>query len=165
MCQLYPRRWLTLYLDEHRGLPDQPDNLYLFSYNLNDRLNQPEVFESRPYDLIHSRFVAPGIKRSRWASYVRDMRVLLRPRGWIQLAEYQLHIMSNNGRATEQSAVYRWWQGYARAMTDLHHDPRVGPRLHDIVSAAGFRDVQVQYMRLPVGGWDPGTYGVRFELF
>jgi hypothetical protein len=72
--------------------------------------------------------------------------------------------MSNSGRVTEQSAVYRWWQGYARAMTDLHRDPRIGPRLHEIVSAAGLRDVQVQYMRLPIGDWDPGTCGVRFVI-
>ena len=38
-------------------LPDQPDNLILHGYNLNDRLDDLEVFEERPYDLIHSRFV------------------------------------------------------------------------------------------------------------
>lgn len=144
-------------LHERRGLPDQPDNLELFSYNLNDRLNDPEVFETRPYDLIHSRFVAPGIKKTRWASYIRDMRVLLRPGGWVQLAEYHLHIQSNSGRLTERSAVYRWWQGYARSMTDLQRDPRVAPRLQELVAAAGLRDVQTDYKRLPIGGWHPGA--------
>ncbi|KAH3915432.1 hypothetical protein HBI56_166380 [Parastagonospora nodorum] len=137
------------------GLPDQPDNLELFSYNLNDRLNDPEVFETRPYDLIHSRFVSPGIKKNRWASYIRDMRVLLRPGGWVQVAEYHLHIQSNSGRLTERSAVYRWWQGYARSMTDLQRDPRVAPRLQELVAAAGLRDVQTDYKRLPIGGWHP----------
>jgi hypothetical protein len=153
-----PRLRLTSYSRDRRGLPDQPDNLELFSYNLNDRLNDPEVFEYRPYDLIHSRFVAPGIKKNRWASYIRDMRVLLRSGGWIQVAEYHLHIQSNSGRLTEQSAVYRWWQGYARSMTDLQRDPRVGPRLQEVLSSAGLRDVQVDYHRLPIGGWHPGAY-------
>jgi hypothetical protein len=148
---------------DRRGLPDQPDNLDLAVYNLNDRLNDPEVFESRAYDLIHSRFVAPGIKKNRWASYVRDMRILLRPGGWIQASEYQLHVQSNNGRLTEQSAVYRWWHKYATAMTALHRDPRIGPRLQEHMLAAGLRDVRSEYKRLPIGGWDPGTYLSRVE--
>jgi hypothetical protein len=139
-----------------RRVPDQPDNLELIGYNLNDRLNDPDVFQSRAYDLIHSRFVAPGIKRNRWASYIRDMRILLSPGGWIQVAEYHLHIQSNSGRLTDQSAVYRWWQGYARSMTDLHRDPRIGPRLREVVETAGLQHVQVDYKRLPIGGWDPG---------
>jgi hypothetical protein len=141
-----------------RQLPDQPDNLDLVGYNLNDRLNDPEVFASRAYDLIHSRFVAPGIKKNRWPSYIRDMRVLLRSGGWVQAAEYHLHIQSNSGRLTEQSGVYRWWQGYARSMTDLHRDPRIGPRLQEHLLAAGLKEVQAQYKRLPIGGWNPGVY-------
>jgi hypothetical protein len=141
----------------HRQPVDQPDNLDLVSYNLNDRLNDPEVFESKAYDLIHSRFVAPGIKKNRWSSYFRDIRVLLRPGGWVQAAEYHLHIQSNSGRLTDRSAVYRWWQGYARSMTDLHREPRIGPRLQELLSAAGLREIRAQYMRLPVGGWNPGA--------
>ncbi|KAL5115160.1 hypothetical protein ACEQ8H_006914 [Pleosporales sp. CAS-2024a] len=142
-------------LDDEEGLPHQPDNLELFGYNLNDKLNDLEVFESRPYDLIHSRFVAHGIKKNRWASYIRDMRLLLRSGGWVQLAECHLHIQSNNGTPMDQSAVYSWWQGYARAMSDLHHDPRVGSRLHELLSAAGLRDIQVELHRLPIGSWHP----------
>jgi hypothetical protein len=141
-----------------RRVVDQPDNLELVGYNLNDKLNDPDVFQLRAYDLIHSRFVAPGIKRNRWASYIRDMRILLRPGGWVQVAEYLLHIQSNSGRLTDQSAVYRWWQGYATSMTDLHRDPRIGPRLKEVVEAAGLRDVHVYYMRLRIGDWDPGAY-------
>jgi hypothetical protein len=140
-------------------ITDQPENLSLYGYDLNDRLNDPEVFESKAYDLIHSRFVAPGIKRNRWASYVRDMRVLLRPGGWIQVAEYQLHIQSDSGRLTDQSAVYRWWQGYASSMTALNRDPRVGPRLKQLMETERLRDTQTEYIRLPIGGWHPGTYG------
>jgi hypothetical protein len=140
-----------------RQLSDQPDNLDLVGYNLNDKLNDPEVFESKAYDLIHSRFVAPGIKKNRWASYFRDIRILLRPGGWVQASEYHPHIQSNSGRLTTQSAVYRWWQEYARSMNALHRDARIGPRLQELMLAAGLRDVQVDYKRLPLGGWDPGT--------
>jgi hypothetical protein len=138
-------------------ITDQPENLSLFSYDLNDRLNDPEVFQSKAYDLIHSRFIVPGVKRSRWSSYIRDMRVLLRPGGWIQMVEYQLHIQSDTGQLTDQSAVYRWWHGYSSSMATLNRDPRVGPRLQQLMDAERLRDTQTEYMRLPVGGWHPGT--------
>jgi hypothetical protein len=159
------RRASRIYTDHllfyHRRVWNQPDNLDLVVYNLNDRLNDPDVFQSRAYDLIHSRFVAPGINRNRWPSYIRDMRVLLRPGGWIHVAEYLLHIQSNSGRLTDQSAVYRWWQGYARSMTELHRDPRIGPRLKELVDEANLQDVQAHYIRLPIGGWLSGAYEIQ----
>ena len=45
-------------------LADQPDNLFLYGYNLNDRLDDPEVFDQRPYDLINSRFVGMQVRMS-----------------------------------------------------------------------------------------------------
>ncbi|KAH7070990.1 S-adenosyl-L-methionine-dependent methyltransferase [Paraphoma chrysanthemicola] len=143
-------------------LVDQPDNLDLVGYNLNDRLNDPEVFRLRAYDLIHSRFVAPGIKRNRWPSYFRDIRNLLRSGGYVQVVEYQLHILSNNGRLTDQSAVYQWWREYVAAMRDLNREPRIGPSLKGHAEAAGFRNVQVEYRRLPIGSWeqDPVLAGI-----
>jgi len=139
------------------GLTDEPENLTLYGYNLNDRLNHPEVFESKAYDLIHSRFIAPGLKKTRWSSYIRDMRVLLRPGGWAHVTEYHLHIQSDNGQLTDQSAVYRWWQGYSSSMADLNRDARIGPRLQGLLVAAGLRDVRVDFRRLPIGHWDPGA--------
>jgi hypothetical protein len=138
-------------------LSDQPENLDLYGYNLNDRLNHPDVFQSGAYDLIYSRFVAPGLKANRWSSYFRDIRVLLRPGGWVQVTEYLLNIRSDNGSITVQSAVYRWWQAYDSAMQLLNRDARIGPKLQGKLAAAGLRNVQVDDRRLPIGAWDPGA--------
>lgn len=86
------------------------------------------------------------------------MRVLLRTGGWVQAAEYHLHVQSNCGALTAQSAVYRWWLSYAQAMAGMNRDARIGPRLQEFMSAAGLRDVQQHYIRVPIGGWDPSTY-------
>jgi hypothetical protein len=137
---------------------DQPDNLSLCGYNLNDRLNDPEIFQARACDLIHSRFVGPGIKRGRWLSYIQDMRILLRPGGWIQITEYYLNIQSSNGSLSDNSAIRRWWQAYAGAMEDLNRAPRIGQRLQQLFLEAKLSDVRVDAVQLPVGGWSPGTY-------
>lgn len=136
---------------------DQPDNLTLCGYNLNDRLRDPEVFQSRAYDLIHSRFVSQGIKGGRWPSYIHDMRLLLRPGGWVQIVEYYPLVQSDSGRLTDQAALRRWWQSYEASMRRLNRDPRIGRRLKDLMTQEGYREVVVEVEHLPIGGWHSGT--------
>ncbi|KAF2469693.1 S-adenosyl-L-methionine-dependent methyltransferase [Lindgomyces ingoldianus] len=136
-------------------ISDQPDNLYLYGFNLNDRLNDPEVFERNAYNLIHSRFVAPGIKKNRWRSYIRDMKALMRPGGWLQMAEYYLNIQSGSGRLSSNSALRRWWEAYSRALEDSNRNPRVGQKLQEYMTEAGLRDVGGTVLHLPIGAWDP----------
>ncbi len=135
---------------------DQPDNLTLCVYNLNDRLRDPDVFQSRAYDLIHSQFVSPGIEAKRWPSYIQDMRLLLKPGGWVQMIEYYPLVQSDSGLLTDQSAVRRWWESYEAAMQRLRRDPRIGRRLNDLLTQNGYRDVAVEVQHLPIGGWHTG---------
>ncbi|KAH7359517.1 S-adenosyl-L-methionine-dependent methyltransferase [Pyrenochaeta sp. MPI-SDFR-AT-0127] len=132
---------------------DQPDNLTLCGYNLNDRLRDPDVFQSRAYDLIHSRFVSQGVNSNRWASYIQDMRLLLRPGGWVQIVEYYPLVQSDSGRLTDQAAVRRWWLSYEASMRRLNRDPRIGRRLKDLLMQSGYRDVAVEIEHLPIGSW------------
>lgn len=144
-------------MDIYPVLIDQPPNLTLFGYNLNDRLNDPEVFQRNAYDLIHSRFVGPGIKATRWASYIRDMKMLLRPNGWAQMTEYYPNIQSWSGRLTDQSALTTWYKTYASAMERSNRNPRVGQRLQQYMIDAGLRDVGGTIYHMPIGGWNPGV--------
>ncbi|KAF2002376.1 UMTA methyltransferase [Amniculicola lignicola CBS 123094] len=141
-------------------IADQPDNLFLYGYNLNDRLNDPEVFQRNAYDLIHSRFVAPGLKTNRWTSYIRDMKSLLKPNGWVQMSEYYLNFQSESGRLSDQSALTRWWTAYSRAMEHYsNRNPRVATSLQRYLTDGGFRDVGGWMFHFPVGGWDPAAIG------
>lgn len=136
---------------------DQPENLALFGYNLNDRLRDPEVFQARAYDLIHSRFISQGMKANRWPSYIGDLKLLLRPGGWIQMMEYYPMIQSDSGQLSgDEAAVRRWWRYYDSSMGRLNRDPRVGRRLQQLMIDRGLRDVRVDVERLPIGGWHSG---------
>lgn len=140
---------------------DQPENLNLCCYNLNDRLSDPEVdpdvFKAKTYDLVHSRCVSAGIKSNRWASYIQDMKLLLRPKGWVQIVEYYLNIQSSSGRLTDQSALRRWWLAYAEAMSRMNREPRIGTRLQHLFAEARFGEVRVETIQLPIGDWEAGT--------
>ncbi|EUC43111.1 hypothetical protein COCMIDRAFT_7404 [Bipolaris oryzae ATCC 44560] len=144
---------------------DQPENLELIGHNLNDPLRDPDIFKANQYDLIHSRFVFPGIKTGRWPRYIRDMKLLLRPGGWVQVMEYLPIIQSHNGRLTEHSAVRRWWQSYQAAMTRMDRDPRIGRRLSQLLVENRYRDVAVDILQLHIGGWpaDPAKANMGEE--
>lgn len=137
-------------------MADQPENLDACWYNLNDALNDPHIFQAKAYDLIHSRCIGAGIKGNRWTSYIRDMKLLLRPNGWIQIVEYYLNIQSSSGRLTDDSAVRRWWNKYAEAMSRMNRDPRIGNRLQSLFVEAKLGDVRVETLQLPIGDWEPG---------
>ncbi|KAF1960502.1 S-adenosyl-L-methionine-dependent methyltransferase [Byssothecium circinans] len=136
-------------------LPDQPDNLDLSGYNLNDRLNDAGLFERNAYDLVHSRFVGQGIKAGRWPSYVQDIRRLLKPGGWLQMMEYYPNIQSDSGLLPDHSALTQWWNAYASAMERSNRIPRIGQRLQALMTEAGLRDVYMSRVNLPIGGWSP----------
>lgn len=144
---------------------DQPENLELIGHNLNDPLRDPDIFKANQYDLIHSRFVFPGIKTERWPRYIRDVKLLLRPGGWVQVMEYLPIIQSHNGRLTEDSAVRRWWQSYQAAMTRMDRDPRIGRRLSQLLVENRYRDVAVDILQLHIGGWpaDPAKANMGEE--
>lgn len=137
-------------------IADQPDNLTLCEYNLNERLNDIDVFQAKAYDLIHSRCVGAGIKNTRWPTYIEDMRLLLRPGGCIQIVEYYLNIQSSSGRLTDHSAIRRWWTDYADAMSRMNREPRIGTRLQHLLTQAKLGDVRVDTIQLPIGDWGQG---------
>lgn len=136
------------------SVDEDPENLELTIYDLNDPLT--DEYEVNSYDLIHSRFIGPGIHKNRWPSYVRDLRKLLKPGGWLQMVEYYLNIQSDNGRLTDAHALSRWYTKYAETM-QRDRDPRIGRRLEQHMRNAGLKDVTVKKFDLHIGPWSRGT--------
>jgi len=132
---------------------DDVENLELTIYDLNHLLTNEYDVDS--YDLINSRFISPGIHKNRWPSYVKDLRKLLKPGGWLQMVEYYFNFQSDNGRLTDAHALSRWYGKYAEAMQQ-DRDPRIGIHLEQLMRQAGLRDVTVRKYNLHVGGWSKG---------
>lgn len=136
-------------------LPDQPTNLDCQIWDLNDSMTP--TYNRNHYDFIHSRCVGPGIRRDRWSGYIRDMKTLLKPNGWVQVAEYYHNIQSDSGRLTQDHALYKWGVMYRGLMHEhLNRDPRVGPSLADKLRHRSFRHVRARCFRIPIGEWPTG---------
>ncbi|EOD47288.1 Methyltransferase type 11 [Neofusicoccum parvum] len=134
MAQMYPDSEVTgIDVYPTNELPDdQPDNLEIEAWDLNQPLTP--TYKPNEYDLIHSRLVAPGIKRDRWRGYIRDIVRLLKRGGWVQMAEFYYIIQSDSGMLTDDHALMQWSNGYRYTM-ERDRDPR-----------------EVTY-RMPIGGW------------
>ncbi|KAK3116732.1 hypothetical protein LTR53_002565 [Teratosphaeriaceae sp. CCFEE 6253] len=121
------------------------------------------------FHLINSRFLADGINADRWPSYIRELKRMLIPGGWLQMVELELRFQSDNGRlASDNSApLYVWSECYRRLMIQRNRDPRVGSRLRQYLEAEGFEQVYHGMPRLAIGGWssDPGLgHDVRANM-
>ncbi|EMC93131.1 hypothetical protein BAUCODRAFT_36800 [Baudoinia panamericana UAMH 10762] len=114
------------------------------------------------FDLINSRFLAEGIHRSRWPSYIRDLKLLLKPGGWVQMVELELLFQSENGRLATNSSepLIRWSEVYRDTMLRNNKDPRIGRQMGNLLNTAGFERVFTRSLRLNIGAWSGNSIGV-----
>lgn len=117
-----------------------------------DRL-RPESF-----DLINSRYLAEGINTDRWPSYVRELRHLLKPGGWLQMVEIQFPFQSASGLLPDESCLTQWWQWYSWALHRMGKNVRIGRELGQLLTAQGFQHVRPVSRDVPIGDWDPGSF-------
>ena len=131
-----------------------PDNLKLGTCNLNEGVRE-WGFPPNHFDLINSRFLAPGISKTRWRSYVQDLARLLKRNGWLQMVEWGYLIQSDSGLLPGNSYCLRWNDLYRQAL-DGTKDLRVGQRMRDLMQRAGLGDIQTYQYQIPIGPWKAG---------
>ena len=127
-------------------------------WNLNAPFREdrsPDRLRPETFDLINSRLLAEGINAARWSSYVRDLKHLLKPGGWLQMVEIQYPFQSYNGSLPEQSFLNRWWQWYSWALQQMGKNPRIGRDLQGLLTAERFEHVSGFNLDLPIGTWNP----------
>ncbi|EPE10687.1 umta methyltransferase [Ophiostoma piceae UAMH 11346] len=117
-----------------------------------DDLNRRFTFETGEFDFVHSQMVAGGIDSARWRSYMRDIFRVLRPGGWCQLAEIYFQAQSDNGSLTDDHALRHWSRLYLQAIGQ-YKDPRAPTRLDSLLRSAGFTEIEVNVIQVPMCGW------------
>lgn len=75
--------------------------------------------------------------------------------GWVQMTEIYFNVQSDNGSITDQHALREWSRRYLRALEDLKN-PRIGPRLGSMMTAAGLQEVDTRMIQLPLSAWSTG---------
>ncbi|KAF2836014.1 S-adenosyl-L-methionine-dependent methyltransferase [Patellaria atrata CBS 101060] len=128
----------------------ETDNVDWWVWDLNETL----PFRRDSYDLVHSRLIALGIQKSRWTSYLRDIRKLLKKNGWVQLVEFNYIFQSDNGSLTDDHALSRWREAFVWCMENpVKREIRAGRELRGWLESANFAEVSATTYNLPIGGW------------
>jgi hypothetical protein len=123
-----------------------------FRDDQSDNQLRPESF-----DLINSRLLADGINSTRWQSYIRELKYMLKPGGWLQMVEIEPLIQSSTGRLDDNSHLTRWWQWYSSMMQRMGKSPRIGRELRQHLQTEGFSHVQGGSIDLAIGSWRSGA--------
>ena len=117
-------------------------------------------FPDQQFDFIHSRDIHSGIPPDKWVPYLTEVYRLLRPGGWLQLAEMDPWPACDDGTLRPDSA----WIRYLVAMNEISDQSNIkvfglGPELRGYVEEAGFVNITETCKKCPLGKWTKGiTY-------
>ena len=125
-----------------------------FKANLGEDRLKREVF-----DLINSRFLTDGIHKDRWASLVMEYKQLLKPHGWLQMAEVSWTFHSQSGQALPNLTA--WSEAYSRALCLMDRDPQITGRMEQVLAFAGFELVNRGIRRILVGTGRGGDHRIH----
>lgn len=116
-----------------------------------DDAESPWLFEKASFDLIHIRHLMGAIQD--WRQFIAEAFKFVKPGGYIEVAEYEMKLFSDDGTLSESSTVMRWYDLVDNATVVVGRDFRIAPHMAPILADAGFVDVHHQIYKLPVGSW------------
>lgn len=105
------------------------------------------------FDLIHLRYLFGAIQD--WNALFREAYRCCAPGGWVQSCEADVRFYSDDGTTDTEPVLKTWTQLYEDGGKALGRpffvtQERLAEKAFE---AAGFTDVQIVDLKIPVGGW------------
>ena len=129
----------------------KPSNVTFIEGEIRALVSHDERLSSSSVDFVFSRLLMMGM--SDWPGYVRDMAILLRPGGWIEVQEFVIDAFLNGEYC---SAGWKWLQALHKAAENRGWDLRAGKHVKVYMEQAGLVEVQAIEYRIPWGTWASG---------
>ncbi|KAK2811769.1 hypothetical protein FQN50_001807 [Emmonsiellopsis sp. PD_5] len=85
--------------------------------------------------------------------YIHCRYIHVAPNGWAEFQDFDVEWYSDDGTYDRESALGRWFQLFHEAASQHGRELSPGPSLEGWVRDAGFKDVVVKRIRVPVGRW------------
>lgn len=112
-----------------------------------DDAEMPWTFPAEHFDLIHSRNLMQSIKS--WPKYLEQMYKHTRPGGYIDVAELEADIQSDDNSIPAGSSLATIMRLYGEALETCGLPQHVGRSMKKMVQEAGFVDVQARFPAYP----------------
>ncbi|KAH0607954.1 uncharacterized protein H6S33_002006 [Morchella sextelata] len=109
------------------------------------------TFARNSFDLVHIRHLNGAIKD--WPKLIKEAFRCIKPGGWIELAEYELFLHSDDNTLPKDSSLYKYYDLCNQAATKLGREFIIAANLKPIILEAGFECATHQTMKVPFGTW------------
>jgi trans-aconitate methyltransferase len=119
-------------------------------------VNADWLFAER-FDLIHSRAMVAGIKG--WPRYLAQALTHLKPGGWIELHDAFLPAActpETTSRLGAEPAFITLTSKFVEYGYQVGLDLQAPAKFADMLRDAGFINVHVQWLKMPIGPWAKG---------
>ncbi|KAK4443336.1 S-adenosyl-L-methionine-dependent methyltransferase [Podospora aff. communis PSN243] len=104
-----------------------------------------------PFDYIFCRYMVACI--ASWPRLIQSIHDNLRPGGWAEFQDYNFQFYSTDGTLSPTSPAYTWATKLLSLADRIGRTASPGPHLEAWVHAAGFQNVTVKKLPIPVGPW------------
>jgi ubiquinone/menaquinone biosynthesis C-methylase UbiE len=111
-------------------------------------ISEPLKFGDNTFDLINQRDMMLYIEPNRWVQTLTEYERILKPGGWVQLAERDMLFNCDHPAVQSLNSLFK------RAMDVLGVDPFVCNKLDRLVEEAGFVNITRRVLEIPIGEWD-----------
>jgi hypothetical protein len=117
---------------------------------------------SRPFDFIHSRYLAGSI--CNWPQLMAQAFKSVRPGGWVEFQDFDMQFYSTDDTFVPGCALNIWTDEVVAGLKNLGREPEPGPKLEQWVQEAGFENINHQVLPIPLGLWPKEQRMVCFDL-
>ncbi|KAJ9653700.1 hypothetical protein H2198_007157 [Neophaeococcomyces mojaviensis] len=119
--------------------------------------------ENEKFDFIHARFLAGAI--ADWPKLMAQSFEHLKPGGWVEFQDWNTWIYSQDGSLPPESALNRFHALTCGGRHAQGFNMRPGPHLEKWIQDAGFVDVEVTKVLLPLGSWPKAQQQKELGVF
>jgi len=109
------------------------------------------TFGPGTFDLVHIRHLNGAIKD--WGRLLEQAYRSLKPGGYIDVSEYEMFLLSDDGTLSEDSSLFRFYALLNEASDKIGKEFRIAANLGPLLQAAGFVGTHHESMKLPLGTW------------
>ncbi|RPA93094.1 S-adenosyl-L-methionine-dependent methyltransferase [Choiromyces venosus 120613-1] len=122
------------------------------------------TWEKNSFDLARIRHITGAIKD--WRRLILEASEFLKPGGYLEVAEYEMKLYSDDGMLRESHGIYRYYDPVDKAATSTGREFRIATHIEPFIRKAGLTDTHRSIYKLPAGAWpaDPNAEN-GFEAF
>jgi hypothetical protein len=114
--------------------------------------DEPWDFDNR-FDYVHTRLMN-GFSIKSWPFFYEQAYQALQPGGWFENQEFEVRFGCDDDTLPADSACVRWAELWNEGIEKFGLTGRCYPeRMKEQAEAAGFINVTVKYLRMPIGTW------------